>query len=134
MFVKTLYGLGILACVLLVVACFLPWGYYADLDKTFTGFYSYKNEYGRPGKLLVILAAIVLLFMLLPKIWAKRTNLFLSALTVAYAFKSYVLFTSCYNNYCPEKKYGVFLMLISSVVMLVASAFPYMKLKPSKKG
>jgi len=84
--------------------------------------------------LLVILAAIVLLFMLLPKIWAKRTNLFLSALTVAYAFKSYVLFTSCYNNYCPEKKYGVFLMLISSVVMLVASAFPYMKLKPSKKG
>jgi len=133
MFVKILYVTGILACLLLAVACFLPWGFYADLDQTFTGFYSYKNEYGRPGKLLVIMAGIILVFMLLPKIWAKRTNLFLSALTVAYAFKSYVLFTSCYNNYCPEKKYGVYLMLIASVIMLVASAFPYMRLKAPKE-
>lgn len=129
MFVKILYVTGMLACVVLVVACFLPWGYYADVNQTFTGFYSYKNEYGKPGKLLTILSGIILLFMLLPKIWAKRTNLFLSALTVAYAFKSYVLFTSCYNNYCPEKKYGVIIMLIASVIMLVASAFPYLRLK-----
>lgn len=134
MFVKALNILGILACVALIISCFLPWGYYADLHQTFTGFYSFKNEYGRPGKFLTFMSVLVLVFMLLPKIWAKRTNLFLCALNVAYAFKSYVLFTSCYNNYCPEKRYGVILMLIASVIMLVASAFPYMKLKTTKEG
>ena len=133
MFIRILNILGILACVVLIVSCFLPWGYYADIrdvHKTFTGLYSFKNEYGKPGKFLIFMTVLILVFMLLPKIWAKRTNLFLCALTVAYAFKSYVLFTSCYNNYCPEKKYGIILMLTASVVMLVASAFPHMKIPP----
>ena len=130
MFVRILNILGILACVVLIVSCFLPWGYYDDVHQTFTGFYSFKNEYGKPGKFLIFMTVLILVFMLLPKVWAKRTNLFLCALTLAYAFKSYVLFTSCYNNYCPEKKYGIFLMIIASVVMLVASAFPHMKIPP----
>ena len=66
--------------------------------------------------------------MLLPKIWAKRSNLFICAVGVGYAIKSYVLFTSCYNAYCPEKKIGIYLMLISTIIMLVASAFPHLKL------
>ncbi|MBK7434973.1 MAG: hypothetical protein IPI66_14520 [Chitinophagaceae bacterium] len=133
MFLKSLYWIGLAACVLLIVSCFLPWLYYADLNQSFTGFYSYKNEYGRPGKFLLVMTVLIMVFMVLPKVWAKRSNLFLCALTVAYAFKTYVLFTSCYNNYCPQKLAGIYLMLGASVVMLLASCFPTMNIPASYK-
>lgn len=134
MLVKYLHWIGIAACILLIVACFIPWAHYADINETFTGFYSFKNQYGRPGKLLTILASLIFVFMLLPKVWAKRANLFLAALTLGYAIKSYVLFTSCYNAYCPEKQAGIFLMLISAFVILLASVFPDMPAKEEERG
>ncbi len=113
----------------------MPWVYFADphiigeSNKTFTGFYSYRNNYGKPGKFLVSIAVIFLTLMILPKIWAKRTNLFVCALGVGYAVKTYILFVSCYNAYCPEKRLGVFFMLFATLVMLVAAAFPKLSLK-----
>ncbi len=121
---RIFHWLGIAACIALIVSCFLPWAYYADINQTFTGFYSFKNEYGRPGRFLVMIGSIALVFMLLPKLWAKRTNLFLCALAVGYTIKTYILFGSCYNNYCPQKLMGIYLMLISSFIMLTASIFP----------
>ena len=130
--VKYLHWIGIAACIALFVSCFLPWVYYADINQTFTGFYSYQNNYGKPGKFLLFFGGIVLLLMLLPKIWAKRTNLFVCAFTVAYAVKTYILFGSCYNNYCPDKLSGLYLMLGCTVLMLIASFFPNLKLIEKK--
>ena len=132
MFVKYLYWLGIAACIMLIVSCFLPWVYYADLNQTFTGFYSYKNEYGKPGKFLLFFGLLTLMFMLLPKVWAKRANLFICALTLAYAIKTFILFGSCYNNYCPQKLFSLYLMVGCTVVMLIASGFPNLKLAEKK--
>ena len=93
-FSKIMYRVGLAACVLLVVSCFLPWAYYADVhipteaQKAFTGFVTYQNQYGRPGKLLTLIAVVSFAFMLLPKIWAKRANLFIAALGVGYAIKT----------------------------------------------
>ena len=134
---KILHWAGLTACVLLIISCFMPWAYFADphivneSERTFTGFYSYGNNYGRPGKLLVMIGVIVMILMLLPKIWAKRTNLFVCALAVGYAVKTYILFVSCYNAYCPEKKAGIFIMLTATIVMLIASVFPKLELKPA---
>ncbi len=128
MFIKYLNWLGIAACVTLIISCFLPWTYHADLNQSFTGFYSYDNHYGKPGKFLVISALIVLVFMILPKVWAKRANLFVSAFAFAYAIKTFILFGSCYNNYCPQKLFGLYLMLGSAIVMLIASVFPNLKI------
>lgn len=136
---KILSWFGMAACVVLIISCFLPWTYYADsnivneAERTFTGFFSYQYKYGRPGKFFVLFAVVILVLMILPKIWAKRTNLFLSAFTLAYAFKSYILFTSCYNAYCPEKRAGIFIMLFSTVVIMIACVFPNMKIADNKK-
>ena len=113
---KLLSWIGMAACITLIISCFLPWAYYADphipneADRTFNGFFSYQGQQGRPGLALTFFSCLILLFMILPRIWAKRVNLFLSAFTVAYAFRTYVLFTSCYYAYCPEKKAGIFIM------------------------
>ena len=123
---------GLTACVVLIIACFLPWTYHADIDKTFTGLFSEKNIYGKPGKFLIIYAVLSAAFILLQKIWAKRVHLFLAALTLGYAVKTYILFTSCYNAYCPDKKIGIYLMMVCCIVILVAAIFPDIKLKPKK--
>ena len=90
--------IGFLACIILIIACFLPWTYHAALNKTFTGFFSEQNNYGKPGKFLVSFGILSILLIWLDKFWAKRFHLFLSALFVGYAIKTYTLFVSCHNS------------------------------------
>lgn len=125
---KIFYWTGIAACIVLMVSCFIPWTYHADVNKTFTAFFSEQNQYGKPGKFLIFFGVIILVLMLLPKVWAKRTNLFLTAFLLAYGIKTYILFTSCYNAYCPEKKIGIYIMLFSTAFMMLGAIFPNMKL------
>ena len=96
--------IGLLALALLILSCFLPWTYYPDIQKTFTGFFSENNLYGKPGKAIVILAVLSGVCFIVPRIWAKRIHFFLSAVIVAYAFRSFIIFASCYRGICPEKK------------------------------
>ena len=132
MFLKTLQRIGLVACIALIISCFMPWAWYSDIHQNFTGFYSYQNQYGRPGKFLTLIAIIAFSFMYLPKIWAKRYNMFVCALGVGYAIKSYILFTSCYNAYCPEKKAGIYIMLAATLVMLISSVFPDLTIDSKK--
>lgn len=124
--------IGWLACLLLFVSCFLPLTYYADLNKSFTGFFSERNIYGKPGILFSFIAIVSALLIYLDKIWAKRTHIFLCALNLGYLIKTYILFTSCYNAYCPEKKIGIYLLIISCIVLFIVSLFPNMKLVENK--
>jgi len=134
---KILSSFGMAACVALVISCFIPWAYYADAhipeaDRTFTGFFSYQSQYGKPAIGLILFTTIIFVCMIVPKVWAKRINLFLSGFMLAYAFRCYNLYTSCYNAYCPEKKAGIFIMLISAIIILIASVFPNMKIESKK--
>lgn len=125
--------IGWFASVLLIVSCFLPWAYYSDLNKTFTGFFSEQNMYGKPGIFFTFIATLSFVLIAINKVWAKRTAIFLSALNLGYLIKTYILFTSCYNAYCPEKKIGMYLVVISCVVLMIVSIFPDMKLSAENK-
>jgi hypothetical protein len=126
--------IGIAAVLLLIGVCYLPWAYYPDLQKEFTGFFSEGNAYGRPGKVFLVLGIVQILLFLIPRIWAKRVNLLVSAVTIAFAFKSFILYTACYRGICPEKRAGVFLMLAAPVVILVAALLVDLPMKPAKKN
>lgn len=132
---KILYWVGLVACILLIISTFMPWAYFNDsnitneAERTFTGFFSYQNKYGKPGKFLIFFAVVIFILMILPKVWAKRTNLFLSAFVLAYAIKNYIVFTSCYNAYCPQKRVGIFIMLFSTILIMAASVFPNLKIE-----
>jgi len=125
--------IGWFASVLLIASCFLPWVYYADLNKSFTGFFSEQNIYGKPGIFFTFIAAVSIVMIGINKIWAKRTAIFLSALNIGYLIKTYILFTSCYNAYCPQKEIGIYLVVISSVMLLIISFLPDMKLSVEEK-
>ena len=116
--------ISLAAYLLLVVSCFMPWTYHADLDKHFTGFFSEANTYGKPAKMLLTLGGLCAIFSLFPMLWGKRTALFIAGLNFAYAIKTFLVYGSCYRGYCPEKKAGLFLMLAATVVLMAASMFP----------
>jgi hypothetical protein len=133
MYSKIIYWAGITACMVLIISCFIPWTYHADVNKAFTAFFSEQNQYGKPGKFLITFGVTSMLLIIIPKLWAKRVNLFLTAFTVAYAIKTYILYTSCYNAYCPDKRAGIFIMLFSTLVILLAAVLPNMKAMENKE-
>ena len=124
---------GIVAALLIIAACFMPWAYFPDLGKDFTGFFSEKNIYGRPGKVLIFFSVIEIVLFAIPKVWAKRANILVSALTIAFAVKSYILYTSCYGGLCPDKRVGIFLMLGATLITLIAALVPDLPVKEGKQ-
>ena len=119
--------LGLLACAVVAISCFLPWTFYPDLNKSFTGFFSEENMYGKPGKVFIFLAVISAALILINRIWAKRVLLFVAAINIAYLIKSYVLFTTCYSALCPVKQYGLYLLMAGTIMLMVISIFPDME-------
>jgi uncharacterized membrane protein len=112
---------GIVAALLLIFFCFLPWAFYPDLQENFTGFYSNHNHYGKPGKAFSFLAIFSIVLFLLPKIWARWVNQVVGVVLLAYAIKTYVLFSSCYNTICPQVKFALPAVLASALIILVCS-------------
>jgi hypothetical protein len=125
--------IGIAAAIMLVVACFLPWTYHPDLDKNFTGFFSENNVYGKPGYVFIVVCIVAVIFFAIQRIWAKRWNVFICAIILSYAIKSFIVFSGCYRGICPDKKAGLWIMLLSAIVMMGMSLFPDMKLKEEAK-
>jgi hypothetical protein len=121
--------ISLLALGILVASCFMPWTYHADISKYFTGFYSEKNMYGKPAKLLLTFGGITTLCSFIPLLWLKRTAFLAGGLNVAYAIKNFLLFGSCYRGYCPEKQIGLYIMLFTSFIIFIMAFLPEGKVK-----
>lgn len=125
--------IGIAASILLVIAGFLPWTYHPDLNKNFTGFFTENNVYGKPGYVFVWLSIITIVFFAIQRVWAKRWNMFMCALVLAYAIKSFIMYSGCYRGICPDKLAGLWIMLASAALMMAMALFPDIKLKEEPK-
>jgi hypothetical protein len=124
--------IGVGAAVLVIIGCFLPWAYFPDLREDFTGFFSEQNRYGRPGKVLIVFCGVEILLFLIPKIWAKRANLFMAAVTLAWCIRCFILYTGCYKGMCPERRPAIFLVLGGAAIALVASLLPDVSVREEK--
>jgi hypothetical protein len=123
---KYSHWIGMGAALVLIVSCFLPWTYHPDLDKQFNGFFSQNNIYGKPGYTFVVLSVLAAVFFVIPKLWAKRTNIFLCAILLSYAIKSFIVFSGCYKGICPTKLAGLWVMLTAAAVTMAMTLFPDM--------
>jgi hypothetical protein len=126
--------IGIAAALLLAFACLMPWAYFPDLGKEFTGFFSEQNRYGRPGKFLTFFSAIMILLFVIPRVWAKRTNMIVAGITLAFVIRAYILYTGCYGGICPEKRAGIFLLLLASILTVVAALLPDLPVKQEQQN
>lgn len=125
--------ISLVALAVLAVACFLPWAYYSDLGKSFTGFFSENNAYGKPAKLLLILGSLATVCAFIPRIWPKRLSMFTSAFMVAYAVNALYRYVRCYGGTCPEVRIGLILMLVSTLLIFLAALSPEGTVPAEKK-
>ncbi len=119
--------IGIIAALLLITSCFFPWIEITSMHKVLNGVNGFVNEqftFGTQIKPHAFFCCISIVFFLLNKIWAKRTNIFICFLNFSWAIKNFILFKMCRAGDCPEVKYGLYLLLLFAFIMLVMSLLP----------
>ena len=126
--------IGLLAVVLLIVSCFLPWVIISSKNIVVSGVDSTGTNFGKPGYAHFVLGFFFIIFHFIPKLWAKRVNILVVALNIAWAVKNYFIISMCRTGECPEKQIGLWLVLVASVLMLIAALLPDIKLKEERKG
>lgn len=124
---------GIFTALLLIVSCFFPWVTIEYKSITISGTNSAGTNWGMPANSHFVFAGLYLIFALLPKIWAKRTNIFISGINLAWAARNFIMIAGCEAGECPVKRAGLYVVLFSSILMLIAALFPDLKLKDQNK-
>lgn len=116
--------LGIIAVLALAAVCYLPWSYLPDKSLIITGMSAPGTKFGKPGLMHFVLGIPLLTFFIIPKIWAKRTNVFIAAINLAWSARNYILLTTCDGIECPEKRIGLIISIALSAFILVMTFFP----------
>ncbi len=120
--------IALTSAIVLVIACFMPWVYIAPANLIISGVDTEGTRFGIPAYLHFILAAVIILFTFIKKIWAKRFNLMFAALNLAWAIKNYIIMSRCEAGECPVKQTGIYLVLIAALTLLITTFFPNMKI------
>ncbi len=119
---------GVIIAFLVIGVCFLPWSFVAEHQLLISGMSSKGTDFGKPGLMNIFFSGIMILLFCIQKIWAKRTNLFIGAINFAWSVRNYLLVTTCYFGECPEKKIGLFALLIFAFGAMIMTFFPKIKI------
>lgn len=121
--------IGFLAALLLIVCCFLPWAFISSQQLTVTGWDASGTSFGKPGLFSIVLCLVMAIFFVIPAIWAKRSNVFIAALNLAWAVRNYLLVASCMMGECPEKKPALYALLVLAGIIQAMTLLPKMQIR-----
>lgn len=124
--------IALAAAILLTVSCFTPWIVIESRNITISGVDATGTNYGKPGYFHFVLVAVFLFCTFMPRVWAKRLNLLVTALNLGWCLRNVFILATCSGGECPARQTGIWLALLASVLMLVSALFPDMRL-PEKK-
>lgn len=117
--------LGCLAVITLVLICYLPWSVVLEKNIVITGMSSPDTtKFGKPGLMHFVLGVPLIIFFIIPKIWAKRINVFIAAINLAWSVRNYILLSTCYMGECPHTKPGLYLSILLCAGILIMSFLP----------
>ncbi|MFN3667015.1 MAG: hypothetical protein ACK4S0_12690 [Sediminibacterium sp.] len=116
--------IGIVAAITLIVLCFFPWSIVTSKQLVISGFAAEGTSFGRPGLFHAIFCSASILFFAIPRIWAKRTNVFIGAINLAWAIRNYILVSSCMLGECPEKQPALYAILALAILIQLMVLFP----------
>ncbi len=123
--------IGIIAALALIGICFLPWIYVESLNLTLNGLNGKINNSLTFGRQIIphtFFCCLLIILFLVPKIWAKRTNLFIGFLNLSWAIKNYIIFTMCRPE-CPQVKAGLYLLVFLAIIIQLCVFMPKIKIK-----
>ncbi len=128
---KLLQYFSLFICVILIATCFMPWVHIVPINTTLNGFnakpFANGTDYGRAGIWISIFCVINFILTLLPFVAAKRANMFVASLLLAYTISKYTIFSSSIEVGDVIKFAGIYLIVLLSFVLVICSVFPYLK-------
>jgi hypothetical protein len=116
--------IGLVAALAIIGICFMPWVTIASKDLVISGMNAKGTDFGTPGKVNLFFSVIMAVFFALPKVWAKRTNVFISALNFSWSIKNYIVLTTCMMGICPEKQLAIIALVAASGICMLMTFFP----------
>jgi len=116
--------IGVITALAIVATCFMPWVFIPPIQLMVTGLNAGTTHLGKPGLVNIFMSVISIILFILPSISAKRINLFVGVFNLAWAIRNYFIVTLCQMGDCPEKKIGIYLLVILSIVLLLMTFFP----------
>ncbi|MBS4043480.1 MAG: hypothetical protein KGZ59_06660 [Chitinophagaceae bacterium] len=122
--------IGILASLLLIGACFLPWIEISNLNITINGLQGFVNEkftFGTQIKPHTFFAIVAIVLFSVNSLMAKRVNIFICFLNISWAIKNFILMSMCRPE-CPTIKPGLYLLVFFAAIMLLMSFLPKIKI------
>ena len=125
--------IGVASCLLLIISCFIPWVFIEFKNITVIGIDAAGTNFGKPGYFHLIMSLFFLFFSFTPKVWAKRSNLLVTAVNLGWAIRNYFIISACEMGECPVKKAGIIILIPVALLMLVSALFPDVRLKEEVK-
>ncbi len=115
---------GIVASLLVIGVCFVPWVFIESINTQVTGMHSGSANFGKAGLMNIFLSVIAMGFFITQNPFAKRFNLFVCTFNFAWAIRNYLVITQCAMGECPQKKWGIYLLVLFTLIMLIFSMLP----------
>jgi hypothetical protein len=81
------------------------------------------TSFGKPGYFHFVWTIIYLLFLCIPKVWAQRVAVGVAAFNIAWAVRNFLVIPVCQMGECPERKMGLYLLLIAAFILFLAPVF-----------
>ncbi|TDW96764.1 hypothetical protein [Dinghuibacter silviterrae] len=122
-------SIGIVLVLAFGVVAFLPWIYIPSLHVFVKGMDAGGTLFGKPALFNIFCCGFALLFFAIPRLWAKRANIFFTTMNLAWALKNFIILSICREGECPERLPSLYLMFILALGILVMSFLPKLEIK-----
>ncbi|GAO43676.1 hypothetical protein [Flavihumibacter petaseus] len=126
--------IGVLAAVIIIASCFFPWITVPEVNIIVKGFDAGNTKFGKPGLVNSFMSVCAILLFLIPRIWAKRFNLFFTGFNLAWAIRNFILLATCRSGDCPIKQPALYVMLGASLLMIGMAMFTDLPLKDEPRS
>ncbi len=124
--------IGIIASLVMIGICFLPWIEVTSLHLVLSGWNGKVNDelsFGNQGLSYSFLGVLMVILFLIPAIWAKRTNIFIAVLNLGWTIKNYLIFSMCRSGECPVIKPALYLLLFLALVIQIMTFLPKIEIE-----
>jgi hypothetical protein len=116
--------IGVALIIAFAVVAFQAWIYIPSVNSYVKGMDQGKTTFGMVALFsLMCLSCSVPLF-LIPRVWAKRTNLFFTAMNLAWSFKNLIVLSVCPQGDCPQRLPSLYIQFGISIAILIMAFLP----------
>jgi len=123
--------IGILFCLALFYCTMQPLVVIDSKHLVITGWQSAGTSFGQPGRFFAYIGGLSLILFALPFIWAKRLNVALAALIIAWSFRNFLVLSACQMGDCPQKQWALYACIVISFGILIMTFLPKIKIPKS---